>query len=74
MKRKRPKTLTPRQMEALAVIRDSIDTIGAAPSQAELGRALGIHANSAVGLLRRLEERGAIYCKPFTIRGIEVLI
>lgn len=71
---RKKKSLTPRQIEALAVIRHSIDTTGVAPSHLELGKALGVHPSTATGLLRRMEQRGAIYCKPFTMRGIEVLI
>ncbi len=66
-------TLTSRQAQILAWIREHIETAGMPPTRAELARALGFSAvSSAEDHLRALEKKGVIEMLPGASRGIRL--
>ena len=68
------KTLTIRQSEVLACIREYIEQHGFPPTIAELGDLLGIRSPNAVrDHLRTLARKGAIELTPAASRGIHLL-
>src|SRR5437899_5654533 len=67
-------TLTPRQAEILALIREHIDETGFPPTRAEIAAAFGfLSPNAAEAHLRALEKKGAIEIVAGTSRGIRLL-
>ncbi|MGI6493155.1 MAG: transcriptional repressor LexA [Pelotomaculum sp.] len=68
------KTLTPKQAEILAMIKDNLRTKGYPPSVREIGQAVGLSSSSTVhGYLRKLEKMGYLRRDPAKPRAIEVL-
>ncbi|MGD9601200.1 MAG: transcriptional repressor LexA [Gammaproteobacteria bacterium] len=68
-------SLTARQREVLAAIREALDRTGSPPTRAELARRLGVKsANAAEIHLRALARKGAIRLLPGASRGIQVLV
>lgn len=66
--------LTPRQQEILDFIRNTLETLGAPPTRAEIARAFGFaSANAAEEHLRALARKGAIAMEPGAARGIRLL-
>lgn len=64
-------TLTPRQSQILALIRESIDTRGLPPTRAEITAWMGFRSpRAAEDHLRALARKGAIELTPGTSRGI----
>lgn len=69
-------TLTPRQQDALRFITGFKESLGIAPTLAEIAAGLGLTGRgtfTADWLVRSLEERGAIRTEPNLGRAIEVL-
>lgn len=68
------RTLTPRQQEILALIRQCITQTGYPPTRSEIARALEFRSpNAAEQHLRALARKGAIEIRPGTSRGIRLL-
>ncbi len=68
------KTLTPKQAEILAMIKDNLRKKGYPPSVREIGQAVGLSSSSTVhGYLRKLEKMGYLRRDPAKPRAIEVL-
>lgn len=66
-------TLTPRQGEVLALIREHIAETGRPPTRAEIARRLGFRSvNAAEAHLQALARKGAIELIPGTSRGIRL--
>ena len=66
-------SLTPRQAEILAMIRDHISTHGWPPTRAEIAAALGFRSpNASEEHLRALARKGAIELVPGASRGIQL--
>ena len=67
-------TLTPRQSEVLALIRDHLAQYGMPPTRAEIAQELGFRsANAADDHLKALARKGAIMLTPGASRGVRVL-
>ena len=67
-------TLTPRQSEVLALIRDHLARYGMPPTRAEIAQELGFRsANAADDHLKALARKGAIMLTPGASRGVRVL-
>ena len=67
-------TLTPKQAEILAIIKDNLRKKGYPPSVREIGQAVGLSSSSTVhGYLRKLEKMGYLRRDPAKPRAIEVL-
>ena len=67
-------TLTPRQSEVLALIRDHLVRYGMPPTRAEIAQELGFRsANAADDHLKALARKGAIMLTPGASRGVRVL-
>lgn len=67
-------TLTPRQAQILALIRETIAGTGMPPTRAEIARALGFRSvNAAEGHLKALARKGAIELVPGSSRGIRLV-
>ena len=65
--------LTPRQMEILALIRDTLEESGMPPTRAEIADAFGFSSpNAAEQHLRALARKGAIEMIPGASRGIRL--
>lgn len=64
--------ITARQREALAWVEDHLATEGSSPSQAEIGRGLGVSSRRAGFLLRELERRGFVQRGP-GYRSVRIL-
>lgn len=65
--------LTPRQQEILDFIRNTLETLGAPPTRAEIALAFGFaSANAAEEHLRALARKGAILMEPGAARGIRL--
>lgn len=66
-------SLTPRQAQILAMIRDHLSTHGWPPTRAEIAAALGFRSpNAAEEHLRALARKGAIELVPGASRGIQL--
>jgi repressor LexA len=66
-----PSDTTPRQEEALQIIRDTFERLGRPPTIRELGEALGISSTNGVRyVLGKLEEKGWIVRSRRVSRGI----
>ena len=66
-------TLTPRQAEILAIIRDHITVTGRPPTRSEISQVLGFRSpNAAEEHLRALARKGAIELVPGASRGIRL--
>jgi len=67
-------TLTPRQSEVLALIRDHLTRYGMPPTRAEIAQELGFRsANAAEDHLKALARKGAVMLTPGASRGVRVL-
>jgi len=67
-------SLTPRQSEVLALIRDHLAHYGMPPTRAEIAQELGFRsANAADDHLKALARKGAIMLTPGASRGVRVL-
>ena len=67
-------TLTERQTEVLAIIRDYIQVNGIAPTHAELAKAIGVSSTrAAADHLKALERKGHIHLHSEKTRGIQLL-
>jgi len=68
------RTLTPRQIEILEVIRQTLATQGMPPTIAEIATAIGVSSTHGVrGHLQALERKGAIALVTGASRGIRLL-
>lgn len=67
------KAITPRQQQTLDFIKAYIAEIGCAPAQRDIAEHLGVKPKVAWTHRRALERKGYIYCKPFSIRSIQIL-
>ena len=68
------RALTPRQRDLLAFIQSFVNREGIAPNFDQMAAAVGLKSKSGIsGLLRQLEERGAISRRPRSARAIEIL-
>lgn len=66
--------LTARQQEILQFIRDTLESVGAPPTRAEISAAFGFASpNAAEDHLRALERKGAIRLEPGSARGIRLV-
>lgn len=66
--------LTARQQEILQFIRDTLESVGAPPTRAEISAAFGFSSpNAAEDHLRALERKGAIRLEPGSARGIRLV-
>jgi SOS-response transcriptional repressor LexA len=66
--------LTPRESQILSFVALSIDILGHAPTQREIGRRLNVKSRSFIGrTLRNLEAKGLIRLEMYKVRGIHVL-
>ena len=69
----RDKSLTPRQNEILAFIRDTVESEGRPPTRAEMCTAFGFRSpNAAESHLRALAAKGAILLEEGRARGIRL--
>ena len=67
-------SLTPRQAEVLALIRDHLARFGMPPTRAEIAEVLGFRsANAADDHLKALARKGAIALTPGASRGVRLL-
>lgn len=67
-------SLTPRQAEVLALIRDHLARFGMPPTRAEIAEELGFRsANAADDHLKALARKGAIILTPGASRGVRLL-
>lgn len=67
-------SLTPRQAEILALIRDHLARFGMPPTRAEIAEELGFRsANAADDHLKALARKGAIILTPGASRGVRLL-
>jgi len=67
-------TLTERQAEVLAVVREHIQVNGIAPTHAELAKAIGVSSTrAAADHLKALERKGHIHLHSDKPRGIQLL-
>ena len=67
-------SLTPRQSEVLALIRDHLARYGMPPTRAEIAQELGFRSpNAADDHLKALARKGAISLTPGASRGVRVL-
>ena len=67
-------SLTPRQAEVLALIRDHLTHFGMPPTRAEIAEELGFRsANAADDHLKALARKGAIILTPGASRGVRLL-
>ena len=71
MKRQLEK-LSPRQKEALEMIKLVISKNGFPPTRVELAELLGVTRNAACDLLNTLERKGYVTLHPAISRGIKV--
>ena len=66
--------MTPRQQEILAVIRNTLEVLGAPPSRAEIASAFGFAShNAAEEHLKALAKKGVIVLEPGSARGIRLV-
>ena len=67
------KTLTSRQRDVLACIRQHIDSNGYPPSVREVAESLAITSNAAIGHLAACERKGHLRRAPGIARGITLV-
>ena len=66
--------LTPRQQEILDFIRDTLESLGAPPTRAEIAQAFGFASpNAAEDHLKALARKGAVVLEPGSARGIRLV-
>lgn len=63
----------PRQLAALAAIKSHWKHYSEAPTQSEVGRALGVSKVSAHLLIQKLARDGLVVVHPKLARGVEVV-